>query len=86
LALYTGWRGWRALEGLRFRKMGWRVGEIDHGGFTLITLLAGFVIVGALDLTGEAWLAIALGVLIILGARFGVQRAKATLGAGPQAL
>jgi hypothetical protein len=30
------------------------------------------------------WLAIVLGVLVILGGRIAVQRAKETMGAGPQ--
>jgi hypothetical protein len=34
--------------------MDWRVHDIDHVGITLITLLAGFVIVGALDLIAVA--------------------------------
>jgi hypothetical protein len=77
LAVYTGWRGWQALESPRFRNTGWRANYIDHVGFTLVTHLAGFFIVGALDPTGAAWLA------IVPGGGSVVQRVKETMGAEP---
>lgn len=79
LALYMGWRGWQALEALRHRGVGWQARYIDDTGFTLITLLTGFVIVSAIDLGAPAWLVVLLGALVVLAGRFGIQRAKETL-------
>ena len=66
LALYTGWRGWRALRNLQSRATGWKGNYIDDVGFTLIALFDGFVIISALDLGAPTWLIAIIGILGIL--------------------
>lgn len=81
LALYTGWRGWRALQDLRNRASDWKGNYIDNMGFTLIALSDGFVIISALDLGTPMWLVVAIGVLVILAGRLGVRRTKERVAA-----
>ncbi len=76
LALYTGWRGWQAVQNLRSRIAGWKGPYVDNVGFTLITLFDGFVIIAALDLHAPVWLAVVIGVLGVVVGRLGVQKAK----------
>ncbi len=76
LALYTGWRGWQAVQNLRGRVAGWKGPYVDNLGFTLITLFDGFVIIAALDLHAPVWLAVVIGVLGVVVGRLGVQKAK----------
>lgn len=49
---------------------------IDDIGFVLISLFAGFVIVGAIDLGGPGWLVAIVAVASILGGRHLVHRTK----------
>ena len=76
LAVYTGWRGWRAAQDLEHHRGQWRDAYIENVGFTLIALFDGFVIVSAIDLEAPMWLVVALGVLGVLAGRLGVQRMK----------
>jgi len=76
LALYTGWRGWRALQNLRSRTTDWKGRYIDDVGFTLIVLFVGFVVVGTFDLGAPIWLVVVIGVLGILTGRLGVRKTK----------
>lgn len=76
LALYTAWRGWRALKDLQCQTTGWKDDYIENVGFTLIALFDGFVLISALDLGAPIWLVVAIGVLGILAGRLGVGRMK----------
>ncbi len=76
LALYTGWRGWRATQDLNNRAGEWQSAYIEDVGFTLIALFDGFVIVSAVDLGAPIWLVVAVGVLGVLVGRFGIHRVK----------
>jgi len=76
LALYTGWRGWRAHVDLRGRSAGWEGAYVDNVGFTLIALFDGAVLIAAIDLHAPAWLVLAVGVLGIVVGRYGVHRVK----------
>ena len=76
LALYTGWRGWRAHGDLRGRSAGWEGAYVDNVGFTLIALFDGAVLIAAIDLHAPAWLVLAVGVLGIVVGRYGVHRVK----------
>lgn len=76
LALYTGWRGWRAARALQHHDGQWRDACVDDVGFTLITLFDGFVIVGSIDLGAPIWFVVAAGILGVLVGRLGTQRLK----------
>jgi hypothetical protein len=67
LGLYMVWRASRAYLRLRRQAAGWQPKYLDDIGFTLISLLDGFVIVGAIDLGMPVWpvvLAAVTGVVI----------------------
>lgn len=83
LALYTGWRGWQAVQNLHRRVADWKGLYVDNIGFTLITLFDGFVIIAALDLHAPVWLVLFIGILGVVVGRFGVQKAKESV-ATPQ--
>lgn len=73
LALYTGFRGWQARQLLygpdHTRPGGWQKTYLDHVGFTLISLLEGFVIVGAIDMNAPGLL---VGGIAVLGVAVGI--------------
>jgi hypothetical protein len=81
LALYTGWRAWRAFQGLRRRAAGWIDAYLDDIGFTLIALFDGFVPISARDLGAPVWLVVAIGVLGILIGRGAISRTKTLVAA-----
>lgn len=81
LALYTGWRGWQAVQNLRGRVAGWKGPYVDNLGFTLITLFDGFVIIAALDLHAPVWVAVVIGILGVVAGRLGVQKVKERVAA-----
>lgn len=81
LALYIGWRGWRALQNLQSRTVDWQGDYIDSVGFTLIALFDGFVIIAALDLGAPIWLVVVIGVLGILAGRLGVRKTRERVAA-----
>jgi len=77
LALFMCWRGYRAAVELRTQPPGWRPRYLGHIGFTLISLFAGFVIVGAIDLGAPGWLVILIAVVgVVVGIQL-LNRAKA---------
>jgi|SRR5690348_1013233 len=81
LALYVGWRGWRALQRLRNPVGNWRSGYIEDVGFTVIALFEGFIIISALDLGAPVWLVLIIAALGIVAGRYGIQRAQETAAA-----
>lgn len=76
LAVYTGWRGWRAAGDLQQRTGDWQSACIEDVGFTLIALFDGFVIVSAIDLGASIWLVVAIGVVGVLVGRYAIQGLK----------
>lgn len=69
LGLYMAWRAFQARNVLRTRPEAWRLKFIDHIGFNLISLFAGFVIVSAIDLGAPSWL---VGVIAVSGVAAGI--------------
>ena len=70
LAVYMGWRGWHALLDLGRDDAHERNHYVDDIGFTLISLFAAFVIVGALDVGSPVWLVVVVGGLgVVVGVR-----------------
>jgi hypothetical protein len=81
LALYTVWRGWRALQDLRHEGGDRSAAYVDNIGFTLIVLFDGFVIVGAIDLGAPVWAVVVIGVLGVLVGRQAISWTKARVPA-----
>jgi hypothetical protein len=52
---------------------------MDHVGFNMISLFAGFVIVAAIDLGAPGWLVVAIALLGIAGGIWGVDVVKSNL-------
>lgn len=73
LGLYMVWRAGRAHTRLRRQDRGWRPKYLDDVGFTLISLFAGFVIVGAIDLGLPVWLVV---LAAVGGVTAGIQAMK----------
>lgn len=76
LAAFMVWRADRARRIAAERSEDSRRTFIDHVGFTLVSLLAGFVIVLAVDLSGQAWVVTSVGVVGVLVGRQSVEAAK----------
>lgn len=72
LGLYMAWRAIQARRALQTQPKGWRLKYIDHVGFNLISLFAGFVIVAAIDLGAPGWLIAVIALLGIAGGIWGV--------------
>ena len=64
LGLLMLFRGWGAGLVLRTQQTNWKLGYIEHIGFTLISLFEGFIIVSGLNSGIPGWL---VGVIAILG-------------------
>lgn len=79
LAGYMLWRAWQARTRLRERGTDWRSRYVDDVGFTLISLFAGFVIVGAIDLGAPGWLVGIVAVAGIGGGILGLRQVKSRL-------
>jgi uncharacterized membrane protein len=70
LAIYMIYRGFSARTLLKTRADEWSEASVRHVGFTLISLLEGFVIVGALNAQAPVWLVGATaGGVIVAGRR-----------------
>ena len=68
LALFMAFRGWAAGLVLATRQGDWKLGYIEHIGFTLISLFEGFVIVSGLNAGLPGWL---VGLVAVLGLLIG---------------
>jgi hypothetical protein len=82
LALFVVWRGTRAASQLRQQPDGWRPRYIDNIGFTLISLLAGFLIVGGIDLGAPIWLVLVVAIIGIVAGNRVIHAVKARLAPG----
>jgi hypothetical protein len=79
LAGYMLWRAWQAGRRLREQGTGWRPRYVDDVGFTLVSLFAGFVIVGAIDLGAPGWLVGLIAAAGIAGGILALRQVKSRL-------
>src|SRR5262245_55649650 len=56
LAVYMFYEGLQAHRVLQAHSLIWRSDFIDHVGFTVISLLVGFILIAAMDLNFSVWL------------------------------
>lgn len=76
LALFMVFRGWGAGLVLGVRPKDWKLGYIEHIGFTLISFFEGFIIVSGLNAGLPGWLVAIVAVLGLLGGRWVIAQAK----------
>ena len=76
LAFFMIFRGWGASLVLHTQPKNWKLGYIEHVGFTLISLFEGFVIVSGLNAGLPGWLVAIVAILGLLGGRWVLAYAK----------
>lgn len=76
LALFMLFRGWGAGLVLRAQQNDWKLGYIEHIGFTLISLFEGFIIVSGLNSGLPGWLVAIAAVLGLFAGRWIIAFAK----------
>lgn len=76
LALFMLYRGWGAGLVLRTQQKQWKLGYVEHIGFTLISLFEGFIIVSGLDAGLPGWLVGLAAVVGLFGGRWLIGAAK----------
>jgi hypothetical protein len=76
LALFMLFRAWGAGLVLATQQDNWKLGYVEHIGFTLISLFEGFIIVGGLDLGIPVWLVAIVAILGLLAGRWLIGMAK----------
>jgi hypothetical protein len=76
LALFMVFRGWGASLVLQTQQKDWKLGYVEHIGFTLISLFEGFVIVSGLNSGLPGWLVAIVAVLGLLAGRWILGSAK----------
>ena len=80
LAIYMLYRARKASQLLQTQQHGWQQGYIEHIGFTLISLLEGFIIVGGLNSGLPGWLVAFLAILGVLAGRWSIGFAQRRVG------
>ena len=65
---------------LKAQQYDWKLGYIEHIGFTLISLFEGFVIVTVLNAGSPGWLVALLAILGVLGGRWMIGLAQRRIG------
>ena len=76
LALFMLFRGWGAGLVLNTQQKGWKLGYVEHIGFTLISLFEGFIIVSGLNAGLPGWLTAIVAILGLLAGRWLIASAK----------
>lgn len=76
LALFMVFRGWGAGLVLETQQKNWKLGYVEHIGFTLISLFEGFIIVSGLNAGWPGWLVAILAVAGLLAGRWIIASAK----------
>ena len=76
LSLFMLFRAWGAGIVFATQQTNWKLGYVEHIGFTLISLFEGFIIVGGLDLGLPGWLVAIVAVLGLLAGRWLIGSAK----------
>jgi hypothetical protein len=80
LAMFMLYRAHNASRLLKAKQNDWKLGYIEHIGFTLISLFEGFVIVTVLNAGGPGWLVALLAILGVLGGRWMIGLAQGRIG------
>ena len=70
LSLFMLFRAWGAGVVFATQQKNWKLGYLEHIGFTLISLFEGFVIVGGLDIGLPGWLVAIVAVLGLFAGRW----------------
>src|SRR6266498_2908369 len=76
LALFMLFRAWGAGLVFATQQNHWKLGYVEHIGFTLISLFEGFIIVGGIDLGLPVWLVAAVATAGLLAGRWLIGLAK----------
>jgi hypothetical protein len=76
LALFMLFRAWGADAVFAAQQKDWKLGYVEHIGFTLISLFEGFIIVGGLDLGFPGWLVAVVAIAGILAGRWMIGSVK----------
>ena len=80
LGMFMLYRAHNASRLLKSQQNDWKLGYIEHIGFTLISLFEGFVIVTVLNAGGPGWLVALLAILGVLGGRWMIGLAQRRIG------
>jgi hypothetical protein len=72
LGMFMLYRAQNASRLLKARENDWKLGYIEHIGFTLISLFEGFVIVTVLNAGSPGWLVAVLAILGVLVGRWAI--------------
>lgn len=70
LGMFMLYRAYNASRLLKAQQNDWKLGYVEHIGFTLISLFEGFVIVTVLNAGGPGWLVALLAILGVLLGRW----------------
>jgi hypothetical protein len=76
LALFILFRAWGAGLVLATQQENWKLGYVEHIGFTLVSLLEGFIIVSGLNSGFAGWLVAVIAILGLLAGRWLIGFAK----------
>ena len=76
LALFMLFRAWGAGVVFAAQQNDWTLGYEEHIGYTLISLLEGFIIVGGLDLGFPGWLVAIVAIMGLFAGRWLIGFAK----------
>lgn len=76
LAFFMAFRAWGAGVVFATKQKNWKLGYVEHIGFTLISLFEGFVIVGGLDIGLPGWVVAIVAIAGLLAGRWSVGLAK----------
>ena len=80
LGMFMLYRAQNARSLLKAQQDNWKLGYIEHIGFTLISLFEGFVIVTVLNAGGPGWLVALLAVLGVFVGRSMISLAQRKIG------
>lgn len=80
LGMFMLYRAYNASRLLKAQQNDWKLGYVEHIGFTLISLFEGFVIVTVLNAGGPGWLVALLAILGVLLGRWVIGAAQRKVG------
>lgn len=80
LGFFMLFRAWGAGLVLATQQKNWKLGFVEHVGFTLISLFEGFIIVGGLDAGLPGWLVALIAFMGLFAGRWIIGAAKRKAG------